>query len=76
MDPTAPASLPRSRTSPDNTRTISALQLTMWQASFRKNSLESMADIAKRLSEDDIAAVAAYYQQLRDATREPAQPGK
>jgi cytochrome c553 len=35
-----------------------------------------MAEIAKRLSEDDIAAVAAYYQQLRDGPGAPAQPGK
>ena len=53
-----------------------ALELTLWQAGSRRNSPESMAEIAKRLGEDDIAAVAAYYQQLREGTGAPAQPGK
>jgi cytochrome c553 len=53
-----------------------ALQLTLWQAGSRRNSPESMAEIAKRLSEDDIAAVAAYYQQLRDGPGTSAPPGK
>jgi cytochrome c553 len=31
-----------------------------------------MADIAKRLSDQDMAAVAAYYQQLREAPTQAA----
>lgn len=49
------------------------LQLQMWQSGSRKDSADAMADIAKRLSEQDMAAVAAYYQQLREA---PAQAAK
>lgn len=52
------------------------LQLTMWQAGSRKNSPESMAEVAKRLSEQDIAAVAAYYQQLRGSVEASVQPAK
>jgi cytochrome c553 len=41
-----------------------AFQLTMWQRGFRNNSPDEMADIAKRLDAQDIAALAAYYQQV------------
>jgi cytochrome c553 len=37
----------------------------MWQRGFRKSSPEAMADIAKRLDDQDISAVAAYFQQVR-----------
>jgi cytochrome c553 len=49
------------------------LQLQMWQSGSRKDSVDAMADIAKRLGDQDMAAVAAYYQQLREA---PAQAAK
>ncbi|MBY0319108.1 MAG: c-type cytochrome [Reyranella sp.] len=49
-----------------------ALQLQMWKSGARKDSAEGMADIAKRLSEQDMAAVAAYYQQLREASAQAA----
>jgi cytochrome c553 len=42
-----------------------ALELRMWQRGFRKNSLNEMAQVAKELNEQEIAAVAAYYQQVR-----------
>lgn len=42
-----------------------ALELHMWQRGFRKNSPNEMARLAKRLSDQEIAAVAAYYQQVR-----------
>lgn len=42
-----------------------AFELKMWQRGFRKSSPEAMADIAKRLDDQDIAAVAAYFQQVR-----------
>jgi cytochrome c553 len=42
-----------------------ALELRMWQRGFRKNSPNEMADVAKLLNEQEIAAVAAYYQQVR-----------
>jgi cytochrome c553 len=42
-----------------------ALEVHMWQRGFRKTSPDEMAPLAKRLSEQEIAAVAAYYQQLR-----------
>jgi cytochrome c553 len=41
-----------------------AFELNMWQRGFRKTSPEAMAQIAKRLDDQDIAAVAAYYQQV------------
>jgi cytochrome c553 len=49
-----------------------ALQLHLWKTGARKTSLESMGEIAKRLSEQDIAAVAAYYQQLREMAPQAA----
>ena len=41
-----------------------AFQLQMWQRGFRRNSPEAMALFAKKLDDQEIAAVAAYYQQL------------
>jgi cytochrome c553 len=41
-----------------------AFELHMWQRGFRKSSPEAMAQVAKRLSDQDIAALAAYYQQM------------
>jgi cytochrome c553 len=41
-----------------------AFELNMWQRGFRKSSPEAMGQIAKRLDDQDIAAVAAYYQQV------------
>ena len=42
-----------------------ASELQMWQRGERKNSLETMSVIATKLDEHDIAALAAYYQQVR-----------
>jgi cytochrome c553 len=44
----------------------------MWQRGFRKTSPDAMALFAKKLDDRDIAAVAAYYQQLRERT-DPAE---
>ena len=44
-----------------------AMQLRMWQRGYRRNSDDAMAYIAKRLSDGDIDAVAAYFQQVRRA---------
>jgi cytochrome c553 len=41
-----------------------ASELHMWQSGSRKVSPEAMAQIAKRLDDQDIAALAAYYQQV------------
>lgn len=41
-----------------------AFELHIWQRGFRKSSPEAMAQIAKRLDDQDIAALAAYYQQM------------
>jgi cytochrome c553 len=41
-----------------------ALELQMWQHGSRKSNPEAMGQIAKRLDDQDIAAVAAYYQQV------------
>jgi cytochrome c553 len=40
-----------------------AFTLQMWQEGFRKNSPDTMDVIAKKLDDQDIQAVAAYYQQ-------------
>jgi len=39
--------------------------LQMWRQGFRKNSPDAMAVVAHNLSDEDIAAVSAYYQQVR-----------
>jgi cytochrome c553 len=36
----------------------------MWKRGFRNNSPDAMADVAKRLDAQDIAAVAAYFQHV------------
>jgi cytochrome c553 len=41
-----------------------ASELHMWQRGTRKSSPEAMGQIAKRLDDQDIAAIAAYYQQV------------
>ncbi len=41
-----------------------AFTLQMWQEGVRKNSPDAMAVIAKKLDSHEIAAVAAYYQQV------------
>jgi cytochrome c553 len=53
-----------------------AFQLTMWQRGFRNNSPDAMADIAKRLDAQDIAALAAYYQQVDASVLAATQPTK
>ena len=42
-----------------------AFTLQMWKSGFRKNSPDLMGPIAKQLDDQEIAAVAAYYQQVR-----------
>jgi cytochrome c553 len=44
-----------------------ALQLRMWKRGFRKDNPETMVLFAKELDDEEIAAVAAYYQQVRGA---------
>ena len=51
-----------------------ASQLTMWQRGTRNNSPEAMAHVAKRLDTHDIAAVAAYFQQVDASARVATQP--
>jgi cytochrome c553 len=41
-----------------------ATQLQMWQSGFRRNSPTTMTLFAKMLGEQDIASLAAYYQQV------------
>jgi cytochrome c553 len=52
-----------------------ASQLKMWQLGSRKSSPNTMAYIAKRLDDQDVAAVGAYFQQARTAAPpDPAVP--
>ena len=44
-----------------------AFQLKMWQLGFRKGGPNAMEYIAKRLDDQEVAAVAAYFQQVRSA---------
>ena len=46
----------------------------MWQRGLRKNSPEAMALFAKKLDDQEIAAVAAYYQQVRSPAAAAAPP--
>jgi cytochrome c553 len=39
----------------------------MWQRDFRKNSADSMGVIAGKLDDQEIAAVAVYYQQVHSS---------
>jgi cytochrome c553 len=50
-----------------------SFELQMWQRGFRKSSPEGMAVIARLLNDQDIAAVAAYFQQVRSAAPAVAQ---
>jgi cytochrome c553 len=47
-------------------------ELRMWQRGYRKNSPDEMAVVARALDDREIAAVAAYYQQVRGASLLPA----
>jgi cytochrome c553 len=40
-------------------------ELRMWQRGFRKSSPEAMAAVARQLNDQEIAAVAGYYQQVQ-----------
>jgi cytochrome c553 len=51
-----------------------AFQLQMWKRGFRKNSPGVMGLFAKKLDAQEIAAVAAYYQQLRSSAQTEGQP--
>jgi cytochrome c553 len=51
-----------------------AFQLTMWKRGLRNNSPDAMADIAKRLDDQDITAVAAYFQQVDASALAATQP--
>jgi cytochrome c553 len=39
----------------------------MWQHGFRRNSPEAMALFARKLDDQEIAALAAYFQQARSS---------
>jgi cytochrome c553 len=45
-----------------------SLELRMWQHGFRNSSPNAMAAVAKDLNDKEIAAVAAYYQQVRGSS--------
>src|SRR6516165_11885502 len=49
-----------------------AFTLQMWQEGFRKNSPDAMGAIAKTLDDQDILAVAAYYQQVNSPLKAAA----
>jgi cytochrome c553 len=49
-----------------------AFSLQMWRQGFRKNSPDAMGAIAKKLDDQDIAAVAAYYQQVNSPLKAAA----
>jgi cytochrome c553 len=48
---------------------IPYLELKMWQRGYRRNSPETMFMIATKLDDQDIAALAAYYQQVRASAK-------
>ena len=52
-------------------------ELQLWQRGIRKNDGGAqMSDLVQRLDERDIAAVAAYYQQVKSALPASAVPAK
>jgi cytochrome c553 len=53
-----------------------AFTLDMWRKGYRKTSADSMAVIAQKLSNEDIAAVAAYYQQVESPLETALSSGK
>ena len=53
-----------------------ASQLKMWQQGFRRNSPTTMELFAKKLDDQAVAAVAAYYQQLSPSGPPMVQPAK
>jgi len=53
-----------------------AFTLQMWRQGFRKNSLNTMGVIAKKLDDQEIAAVAAYYQQVQSTLETVESQGK
>ena len=50
--------------------------LQMWRQGFRKNSLNTMGVIANKLDDEEIAAVAAYYQQVQSTLETVESQGK
>jgi cytochrome c553 len=50
-----------------------AFTLQMWQEGFRKNSPDAMEAIAKKLDDQEILAVAAYYQQVPSTLKTAAE---
>jgi cytochrome c553 len=53
-----------------------AFTLQMWQEGFRKNSPDAMAVVAKKLDDQEIIAVAAYYQQVQSTLEAPESQGR
>lgn len=51
-----------------------AFELQMWKRGYRKNSPEVMLQIAKKLDDQDIQAVAAYFQQVLSSSRVAIMP--
>jgi cytochrome c553 len=48
---------------------VIALQLRMWKLGYRKDNPETMVLFATQLDDEEIAAVAAYYQQVRSGSQ-------
>jgi cytochrome c553 len=53
-----------------------ALTLQIWRQGFRKNSPDAMGVIANKLDDQEIAAVAAYYQQVQSTLETVESQGK
>jgi cytochrome c553 len=53
-----------------------AFTLQMWQEGFRKNSADAMEVIAKKLDDEEVLAVAAYYQQVQSTIEATQAQGK
>jgi cytochrome c553 len=53
-----------------------AFTLQMWRQGFRKNSPDAMGVIANKLDDQEIASVAAYYQQVQSTLETAESQGK
>jgi cytochrome c553 len=53
-----------------------AFTLDMWRKGFRRNSTDAMGVVAQKLNDEEIAAVAAYYQQVQSPLEPALASGK
>ena len=76
MDPAAPNYRPQFPLWPASSHPTSYLIAALAKRYSQKRRGAQMSDLVQRLDERDIAAVAAYYQQVKSALPASAAPAK